>query len=339
MPERTSVLIVGVGSIGERHLRCFAATGRVELGLCEANPQLRQAVADRYQVARQDADFEQALAAGFDAVVICTPAHLHVGMARLAVRSGMHVLIEKPLGTTIEGVDELRQDIVSHKLTAAVAYTLRAHPALARMRDAIGSGRFGKPVQIVATTGQNFAFYRPAYREIYYARRASGGGAVQDALTHVINAGEWLVGPTKRVVADLDHKVLAGVEVEDTVHVLTRHAGDVQGSYSLNQHQAPNELSITVACERGTARFESHRNRWRWMTEPGGSWNDEPIEIDRDGLFVRQASAFLDAIETGGQVLCTFDEGAQTLRTCLAVLASAERQAWVAMNEEEAAHG
>ena len=59
----------------------------------------------------------------------------------------------------------------------------------------IRSGRFGEPVQIVATCGQHFPHYRPAYRDTYYRDRRTGGGAVQDALTHIINAGEWLVGP------------------------------------------------------------------------------------------------------------------------------------------------
>src|SRR5215217_6265260 len=98
-------------------------------------------------------------------------------------------------------------------------------------------------------------FYRPAYRNTYYARRSSGGGAVQDALTHVLNAGQWLVGNIDRVVADAAHLAIEGVDVEDTVHVIARH-GDLLASYSLNQHQAPNETMITVVCEGGTARFE-----------------------------------------------------------------------------------
>jgi len=159
------------------------------------------------------------------------------------------------------------------------------------------SGRFGKPVEIVAVCGQHFPTYRPAYRETYYVDRATGGGAIQDALTHILNVGEWLVGPIERLVADAAHRVLAGVTVEDTVHVLTRH-GDVLGSYSLNQHQAPNEVTMTVICERGTVRWETHAQRWRWMMHPDDLWHDEPHEPQpRDAMFVTQANRFLDAVE------------------------------------------
>lgn len=322
------VLVVGVGSIGERHLRCFAATGRACLSLCDVNPDLLRTMSNRYSVMEAFADLDSALAAGPEVVVIGTPAHLHVPMARAAVQAGAHVLIEKPLSTSLDGVVELLDEVEARSGVAGVAYVYRAHPALAAMRDAIRSGRLGEPVEVVAVSGQHFPLYRPAYRAIYYANRATGGGAVQDALTHVVNAAEWLVGPVTRLVADVGHQVLGGVDVEDTAHVLTRH-GAVMGCFSLNQHQAPNESTITVACTRGTARFEYHANRWRWMAEPGGAWIDEVSPpLERDTLFVRQANAFLDAVEGRAEPLCSLTDARQTLAVNLAVLRSAERGQW-----------
>ena len=326
------MVIVGAGSIGERHLRCFLATGRVEVSVCEVNPALRAAMAERYQVKHTFEAYDAALASQPDAVVICTPAHLHIALAAQAVRQGAHVLIEKPLSATLDGVVELQQEVARRRVISAVAYVYRAHPALAAMRVAIQSGRFGQAVQIVVVAGQNFPFYRPAYRETYYRDRKTGGGAVQDALTHFINAAEWLVGPTECLVADVGHLLLEGVTVEDTVHVLTRH-GTVMGCFSLNQHQAPPETTITVICQRGTTRFEYHDCRWRWSAKPGGEWHDEPASpLERDTLFIRQAEAFLGAMDGGNQPLCSLAEAVQTLRVNLAILASAEMREWKTIN-------
>lgn len=320
MSPTHSVLIVGVGSIGERHLRCFQQTGRTRLSLCEVNAALREKIAQQYGIDRAYADLDAVMEELPEAAVIATPAHLHIPMATRLAEAGVHLLIEKPLSTSVDGIDALREMVRRRGLVVGVAYVMRAHPALRAMKAALDSGRFGRPVQLVAHCGQHFPTYRPAYRDIYYKDRRTGGGAIQDAMTHVLNAGEWMVGPIDRLTADAAHQVLDGVEVEDTVHVLTRQ-GDVLGSYSLNQYQAPNEWVLTIVCTKGTVRCEVTRLRWRWMTEPESPWHDEPVEpFERDYLFVAQAEAFLDAVEGKAAPSCTLHEGLQTLRANLAAL-------------------
>jgi predicted dehydrogenase len=162
----------------------------------------------------------------------------------------------------------------------------------------------------------------------YYGDRAKGGGAVQDALTHVINMAEWIVGPVTSLVADAAHQLLDGVQVEDTVHVIARH-GHVLGSYCLNQHQAPNEGLLTVICERGTARFETHQHRWMWQTNPAGTWQVESAaKLERDTLFIRQAEHFLDAVQGRRPRACSLEEGIQTLRVNLKILSSIDEHRW-----------
>jgi predicted dehydrogenase len=224
------VLVIGAGSIGERHLRCFLATARARVSFVEINPDLRNTIADRYPSAKAHASLEAGLETSPNAAVIATPAPLHIPQARQLAESGAHVLIEKPLSTSTEGVQSLVDLVRTKRVVAAVAYVLRAQPALAEMKSAIASGEFGRPLELIGVSGQDFAHYRPAYASTYYAQRASGGGAVQDALTHMLNAGEWLAGKIDRVVADAAHLKIRGVEIEDTVHVLARQ-GSVLASY------------------------------------------------------------------------------------------------------------
>lgn len=320
------VLVVGAGSIGERHLRCFGATGRAELSFCEPNETLRHTIAERYGVegyAGLDAAVERGRR--FDVAVVATPAPLHIPIATRLAEAGVHLLIEKPLSTSLDGIDVLQNVVERNEVTVGVAYVLRAHPLLRAMQAAIRSGRFGRPLQVVSVSGQHFPTYRPAYREIYYAKRSTGGGAIQDALTHGVNAVEWLVGPADSVMADAAHQRLEDVEVEDTVHVLARH-GKVLTSLTLNQYQAPNENTITVVLERGTARIEFHAGRWLSMTEPDKPWTEEMTYAgERDTLFVNQANQYLDAVEGKGPVDCTLEEGLHTLRVMLGVLESTSR--------------
>ena len=332
--EAKNILVIGVGSIGERHLRCLQTTKRANVSICEVNQEFRGRIAQQYGVARAYDDLEAALADPHDAAVIATPAHLHVSMATRLAEAGVHMLIEKPLSTGFDGIDSLADTLAQNNLRTAVAYVLRHEPALRAMREAVHSGRFGRPVELVAVCGQHFPTYRPAYREIYYANHATGGGAVQDAMTHIMNAGQWLVGPIDRLVADAAHQVLEGVDVEDTVHVLARH-GNLLASYSLNQHQAPGEIDITVICENGTCRCRLYRHSWAWMTEPDSQWHEQTFDgLERDDMFIDQANAFLDLLDGKAEPTCTLQEAAHTLRTNLAVLASVEDGTWKRTKDE-----
>ncbi len=323
MEKMTRVLIIGGGSIGERHLRCFLQSGRAEVGLCELSDELRDRLKREYNPGECFSDLNDAIAAGYDAAVVCVPAHLHISMSIRLANEGIHLLIEKPLSTSLDFTDELMDVIRNSGIKSMMAFTYRSHPLVSAMKGAIASGRFGRPVQVSVVSGQNFPFYRPAYRDIYYARYETGGGLTQDMFPHLLNAVEWMVGPLTSVTAIASHQVLEGVEVDDTLNLIAKH-GEVTASYSMNQFQAPNESTITVVCDKGTARFEYHRSRWVSCSEPGAEWTVEgEVELERDDIFVRQAETFLDLIEESVEdPLCSVAEGRQTLVATLATLES-----------------
>lgn len=320
MHKRHRILIIGTGSIGERHTRCFGLTDRCEVGIVETNERLRGDVAARYAIKQHYSSIDDALNDRWHAAVVATPANTHVAIAQRLAEKKIHLFIEKPLSISLEGVNELARTAAANRLVAGVAYVYRSHPLARRMREIIRSSQLGAPRHLYVTAGQNFPFYRPAYRDIYYAHRQAGGGAIQDALTHLINLGEWLVGPTDRLAADAAHQLLAGVEVEDTAHVIARQ-GDVLASYSLNQYQAPNETIITVVCESGALRLFVQKGELTSMTKPGGEWHVElTTKLERDDWFVAQANAFLDALDGRAPVLCSIDDATHTLRATLAIL-------------------
>lgn len=323
MDQPCRILIVGAGSIGERQLRCFQQTGRARVSFCEPDAELRKTIADRYSVEGFSALEEALGATRFDGVVICTPAHLHVPLARTAMRAGAAVLIEKPLGVSLDGVDELLRLRDERNLTAAVAYVLRFSPALREARSFLQDGGLGRPMQATVAGGQHFPAFRPDYRKIYYAHHRTGGGAIQDALTHFVHAVEWLLGPTDTVFCDASRQCLEGVEVEDTVNAVARN-GEVMVGYTYNQFQAANETSMWVHCERGSVVVEFHRQRWGVLRqgEEKWTWYEAPVP-DRDTLFVAQANAFLDRIAGAAVDLCGLEEAARTLAFNLAALESA----------------
>lgn len=316
------ILIVGCGSIGERHLRCFQRTGRAELFACETNATLLQKITQQYNVGGFPDAGAALKAERFDGVVVCVPANLHISIALQCCRQGAALLIEKPLSTGLGEVGELRQEIARRKQYVRVAFVYHFQPGLKAVRQELRRGAFGRPLQAVTVVGQHFPTFRPAYRQIYYTRHETGGGCIQDMLPHLANAIEWLVGPSTRVYCEAGHQALEGVTVEDTVSASARN-GDVLTTYSLNQFQAPNEATFLVHCERGSYKVELHEQRWGAYAHGAAGWEYHPAPVkERDDLFVAQANAFLDGMSGAETDLATLDEAAQTLKFNLGALES-----------------
>lgn len=319
---KQKILIIGCGSIGERHLRCFQRTGRAEPVACEVNSALLQKIRDQYQVAGFSGLDEALAAAKYDGAVVCTPADSHISVTKKLLQHGAHVLIEKPLSTSVNDVDSLKAAITASGKFCAVGYTYHSLPGLREMRAALRGGKFGRPLQAIVAAGQHFPTFRPAYRQTYFARHETGGGAIQDLLTHFVNAIEWLIGPTTRVYVEAAHQFLDGVMVEDTVCLSARN-GDVLVNYSVNQFQPPNEAVYQIHCEHGSLKYEFHKQRWAEWPRDAEAWQYHAAPIkERDEMFVAQASAFLDGMAGQPTDLCTVDEATQTLKVNLANLAS-----------------
>ena len=324
------VLVVGGGSIGERHVRCFLKTGRAEVSLCESRPERLGELAANYPLSETYTDFGKVDLSRFDAAVICVPANLHIPFARRVVEAGAHVLIEKPLSINLDGVAELEQAVQEKGLTAGVAYVRRAMRMFQMVRDLLASGKIGQLRSAVFVVGADFRVARPDYQRIYFARRETGGGAVQDATSHMINLLQWLHGPVASVVASYDHLEIGSVDVEDTVSLLLRFRGnDTMANIHCNLWQAHREENLTLLGRDGSivgrlweeklGLFSRKSGTWEWTDVPRGI-PDARGQVDEP--FVNEADNFLDAIEGKADVFCTLSEARHTTQVCMAALES-----------------
>src|SRR5205823_5107196 len=106
----------------------------------------------------------------YTGLVICTPAHTHLDLALAGLRAGAGLLIEKPLSTGLEKTAAVRDEIARTQKFVGVAYVYHFMPWVQAARALLQSGTLGRPLHVSVVTGQHFPTFRPAYRDIYYAR-------------------------------------------------------------------------------------------------------------------------------------------------------------------------
>jgi len=312
------ILVIGTGSIGERHLRCFAETGRTGVMGCEPNPVVAEGVRERLGVEVASSLGDVLARGGLTGAVVCTPAHTHIPVARRCVEAGLPVLIEKPVSTSLDGVRELLQETTRAGVVVRVAYIHRSLPVPMEAKRILDSGFPGKILQATVVTGHDFASLRPGFETTYFRSRATGGGCLQDALTHQIHVLEWLAGPVRKVFCDAENGFLSTREVEDTVNIAARLEGGIPASLTCNQFQPPTECAISLHGVEGSLRLDYHESRVGTIRRDGSGWAWTPIPQEhRDAGFKRQAHAFLDAIEGKADHLATLTAGIQSLQVNL----------------------
>lgn len=340
------VLIIGGGSIGERHLRCFLKTGRAEVALCDNRPERLKQIAAAYPVVATYGDFEKIDLSEFYAAVVCVPAHLHVPWARKVVDAGAHAFIEKPLALSLDGIDELERAARKRRLTIGVAHVRRAMASAQLLKKELDSGRIGDVLACSFIGTYDHRAARPDYRHTYWVDRRQGGGAIFDVSSHLTNLIQWYLGPVRSVSATYQHLLVEGTDVEDTLAYTLRFRNNpaiatvhvVAWAAHRTDQFILTGTKGSIVCDgwEGKLGVVTRDGQWTW-TEGLKGKPDAKGQVDEP--FVLEANNFLDATEGKGPVFCTLLEARHTIETCLAVQESGQRHAEVTVPAEDALGG
>jgi predicted dehydrogenase len=221
------LLVVGYGSIGQRHLR-------IARGLLP-DADIRVLRHQKYESVPEFADgcmitLDEALAFAPQAAVIASPSTFHLQTALPLAEAGVHLLVEKPLAASFRGVAQLLASCGAHGTVLMPAYNLRFLPSLQTYRDKVQSGLIGKVLSVRCEIGQYLPSWRPGsdYRQAVSASRALGGGALLE-LSHEIDYLRWIFGDVVSVQASLSKQSNLEIDVEDTAHLILGFEADAEG--------------------------------------------------------------------------------------------------------------
>lgn len=221
MSEPLRLGIIGTGAVAQLvHLPICANRNDVEVvALADTEVDKARALADRFGVPRV-LSTESLLADGdVEAVIICTPNHLHETEALAAIRAGKHVLVERPLALTAEGCDRVVEAARLAGSTLQVGMSHRFRPDVSALRSFVSGGELGEVhAGRVAWMNRHVPLRRTTWRQ---RPEEAGGGALMDLGVQALDLLFWILGEPRveRVSA-----VVSGLDdgVEDGASVLMR---------------------------------------------------------------------------------------------------------------------
>ena len=320
------LLVVGCGSIGRRHAvnaAMLAHTAVVDTRPAAAEDCARESGATAF------ATLEEAYAWKPDGVVVATPHRSHLALAREALAAGAHVLIEKPLSHTFEGVSDLLELASRAERRVYVVCNMRFHPGPATLKAQLH--RIGKPLFARAHVGSYLPAMRPGrdYRELYAARRSEGGGVVLDAV-HEIDYLTWLFGAATRVSCRARKLSNLDLDVEDHALIGLTHDGGVESSAELDYLRMRKSRGCEIIGSEGVLHWHSdgrqpERCTVRYFGAGATEWESiaEVSAVDTAEPYRALMRAFIREIEAPGTTpIATAREGATVLATALGALES-----------------
>jgi len=237
-PIRTA--IIGAGKVADTHARVLAELPNSEfVAVCSRTAEKAEALAARYGVKAYTDVSVMVAQMGVEAVMVCTPHPAHAAPAVQAIENGAHVLIEKPLASSLADCDAMLSAAVRHNRKLGVISQRRWYPPSQRVRNAIDSGKLGKPMLAAATLlgWRSQAYYESdAWRGTW---EGEGGGVLVNQAPHQLDLLLWYMGEVDEVFgywSNINHPY---IEVEDTAVAVVRFKNGGLGNIVLSNSQNP----------------------------------------------------------------------------------------------------
>lgn len=333
----TKIGIIGAGNISETHARAAREIDGAEIAAVYGHNRDKAARIAQLYGGRVYEDLETFLEhKPLDMVMIGSPSGLHAEQGIAAARRGLHVLVEKPIDTTIARTDLLINACDQAGVKLGVFFQDRAAPDITRLKQLVDAGRLGKPILV---SGQ-VKWYRPPeyYRDSRWRGvfALDGGGALMNQGVHTVDLLLWLMGDVTRVNAKAI-TALHDIEVEDTVVATLEYANGAIGTLEAATSVYPGyRRRIELTGSEGTIIVEDSQIVAADLRNPGEDLASIQCSPKEEGVNARSTSPvvsdvsghkkvledFLRAIETDGKPMCDGYEGRRSVELVLAIYES-----------------
>ncbi len=312
------VLIVGLGSIGKRHLRIArellpdADIRVLRHQACDSTPEYATGCFSKLAEA---IDFSPQIA------VIANPASFHVNVALPLARAGVHLLVEKPLSASLEGVSHLINICGKQTTVLMTGYNLRFLPSLQRFRDMLKQRGLGRVLSVRCEIGQYLPSWRPDadYRQGVSARRELGGGALLE-LSHELDYLRWIFGEVEWVKANLSRQSSMEINVEDTAHLILGFAPSASGhqligTVNLDFVRHDTTRLCTVIGEKGSLRWNGLTGVIELFEAGGKGWQELfSHSHQRDDSYLAEWQNFIECVTKQTTPSITGEDGLKVIQ-------------------------
>tara|TARA_B100000242_G_C43043900_1_gene487164 strand:- start:718 stop:1752 length:1035 start_codon:yes stop_codon:yes gene_type:complete len=332
-------LFIGLGSIGQRHLRNIRKyfpqikiiayrNSRQTPVLDENNNPLKNVEMAQYYQLKEYENLEEALNKHPEMVFVTNPSRFHYSATMAALKKGAHVFIEKPLSHDLDSAKsilELEKNF--DKKLCMVGFQYRYSPTLIKLKEIINCNLIGNLINGQIANGEYLPYWHPYedYRKSYAAREDLGGGAILTQI-HDFDYAIYLFGMPKSLFATGGKLSNLEINVEDSVNISTcfKYKNKILPiNINLDYISWPSRRYIKLYGDKGSLNCDLNKNTIEvHVRESKNTLNFNFASTSRNDLFIDELQNFISFVEGKEEPKVDLEEGMKSLKFALAAKSS-----------------
>jgi predicted dehydrogenase len=316
--------VVGAGRIAQAYAQALQTTELVDVvGVVDVRSDAGSALAG--QLGCPALTSHEALIDSAEAVLVCTPPASHPSIAVDFLGSGVHVMSEKPLATSIDEATKMVDAANASGALLTMASKFRYVDDVVRAKSIVASGILGEIILF-----ENSFASRVDMASRWNAQPGvSGGGVLIDNGTHSVDIARLFLGPISAVMA-AEGKRVQTVKVEDTVQVFLRSAGGARATIDLSWSvDKERDNYIDIYGSEGTIRIGWKESKYRQVSSP--NWIPFGSGYDKVAALRSQVENFCGAIRGTEHLRITSRDAVASVEVIDAAYRSLEQDNWVSV--------
>lgn len=291
-------LVIGCGSIGQRHIRNLKSLGYKASG-CEKDYLRAKQVKKRYGI-KVFSNLKEALKNEYIGAFICSPTSLHIPISIEVAKRDIHLFIEKPLSNSLKDVNKLFTIVNKKNLVTLIGCNARFFPSFRLVKKLIEKNKIGKVLSVKVECGFYLPYWHPYedYRKAYSANKSLGGGVILDDI-HEIDSLYWLFGEAKEVFCFADKLSDLHIDTEDITEIFLKFKAGTFAQIHLDYLQRTYQRHYKFIGEKGTIILDFIKQNVEFYSEKTNQWKvfQESIDADREVMFIDEIKHFINCIK------------------------------------------
>ncbi len=345
--------IIGVGNMGTGHLDTFKnnlAKDAKLTALCDINPKkIEKLKEDMGDSVAYFEDAHELIHSGLvDGIIIATPHYPHPELSMEALKAGLHVFCEKPIGVYTKNIVELNEFAKKSNKAFQIDFLQRVNPVYKKIKELLdgeGIGEFKRVTWIITDWYRNQAYFNSGGWRATWS--GEGGGTLLNQNPHQLDLLQWFVGMPSKVRGFCYFGKNRDVEIEDEATIYMEFPNGATGTYITSVSEYPGTNRLEIAGTKGKIIFENNKITYLKLEMDERDFNkqcDSPshkgikkevisyeLESDRSKFLPEMTNNWIGAALNGTKLIAPAEEGINSLSISNAAYLSTWNNDWVTL--------